>query len=113
MEKDNIPAIAPRINTANLSINKFFNAVINNSYLFNNTKMNAPEIPGRIIAQMAIAPEKNNAIKELFVLKVVNPVNQIANTKPDKMYGKFFLWLPFVCLYTKMAEIKINPRKNE
>ena len=63
--------------------------------------MNAPEIPGRIIAHMAIAPEKNNAIKELFVFKAVNPVNQIANTKPNKTYGKFFLRLTFVFLYTK------------
>ena len=74
--------------------------------------MNAPDIPGRIIAQIAIAPARNNIGNEWVVFMAVNPVNQSEKINPNIIYGKFFSCCLFDCLYTNNADIKINPRKN-
>ena len=52
--------------------------------------MKAPEIPGRIIAHIAFAPERNMIMFEWFVAVFVNPVSIIAKRIPMSSDGMFF-----------------------
>ena len=53
-----IPATAPTKNVIKTGMLNSLTAVMINSYFPNNNRIKAPDIPGRIMAQMAIAPER-------------------------------------------------------
>ena len=57
-EKEVIPIQAPAPNTAITTTSSVFTASIMKKYLPNSTRMKLPEIPGRIMAQMAMAPHR-------------------------------------------------------
>ena len=72
-----------------------------------------PEIPGRIIAQIAIRPDKNMENKESdsgigFIRVIIIPKNN--PTKKNEKSNKF---LAFKFLNIKKAEKNINPKKRE
>lgn len=50
---------APQAKTMIIVISNDFTAFMINSYLPNNNRIKLPEIPGNIIAHIAIAPHKN------------------------------------------------------
>ena len=58
-EKEVIPIKAPTKNTNKTVISSVLTASIIKKYLPNSTKIKLPDIPGNIIAQMAIAPQRN------------------------------------------------------
>ena len=53
------PTTHPAINIEITAISKLFREFKINSYLERNTRINEPLIPGNIIAEIAIAPERN------------------------------------------------------
>lgn len=55
-EKDSKPITQPDKNSANVSTWKPFTAANTGAYIPINNKIKLPEIPGKIIAQIAIAP---------------------------------------------------------
>ena len=59
LENDSKPTTAPANNIATNLKSRLCIASKTGLYAPNNTKINAPEIPGNIIAQIAIAPAKN------------------------------------------------------
>ena len=52
-----IPMTAPTAKSRMIPIRNSLTAAMIYVYFPNNNKMNAPEIPGKIMAQMAMAPE--------------------------------------------------------
>ena len=63
----NKPKIHPKIKTLNTLKSKLFNAFNINSYFDKKTRIKEPLIPGRIIAEIAIAPDRNIKIIEFGV----------------------------------------------
>ena len=59
LENATIPIAAPERKIRIIGISKLDMAVIINRYLPSSSRIKLPEIPGSIIAQMAIAPDRN------------------------------------------------------
>ena len=96
-----------------VTISKFLIANIIVSYIHSNTSMKLPEIPGKIIAQIAIEPQMkihhHDEVTESGVLVgAVMKKARIQNIIKHRIVFQFRL----TCLQRKTAEIKINPKKN-
>ena len=95
-------------------ISKFLIANIIVSYIHSNTSMKLPEIPGKIIAQIAIELQMkihhHDEVIESGVL--VGAVIKKAKTQ-NIIKHRIVFQSRFTCLQRKTAEIKINPRKND
>ena len=95
-------------------ISKFLIANIIVSYIHSNTSMKLPEIPGKIIAQIAIEPQMkihhHDEVIESGVL--VGAVIKKAKTQ-NIIKHRIVFQSRFTCLQRKTAEIKINPTKND
>ena len=75
MENPKIPMNAPAIKTMiSVKFNEFNESSIY-AYCPKSNNKNDPEIPGNIIAQIAIIPEKNNTIRLWLAAIGFNPTN--------------------------------------
>jgi len=85
------------------------------SYCPSKTSIKAPEIPGNIMAQMAINPEKNNTMYECDNVMGLECVSQIAKIAPTKKQTKELNAYPrtFNKSFDKIyKEATIRPKKN-
>jgi hypothetical protein len=57
-EKAIIPIAAPAMKTSRTNMSRFPTASRINLYIPSNTRMKLPEMPGKIMAQMAIDPDR-------------------------------------------------------
>ena len=96
-----------------VAISKFLIANIIASYIHSNTSKKLPEIPGKIIAQMAIEPQMNirhhdEVIESGVLVGAVIKKAKTQNITKHKIVFQFRL----TCFQRNTAEIKINPKKN-
>ena len=95
-------------------ISRFLIANIIVSYIHSNTSMKLPEIPGKIIAQIAIEPQmkihRHDEVIEsgVFVGAVIKKAKTQNITKHKTVFQS-----RLTCLQRNTAEIKINPTKND
>ena len=97
-----------------VTISKFFIASIIVSYIHSNTSMKLPEIPGKIIAQIAIDPQMNvhhqvEVIERGVFVGAVMKKAKIQNIIKHRIVFQSRL----TCFQRNTAEIKINPTKND
>jgi hypothetical protein len=95
-------------------ISKFLIANIIVSYIHSSTSMKLPEIPGKIIAQIAIEPQINahhhdEVIESGVLVGAVMKKAKIHNIIKHRIVFQSRL----TCLQRNTAEIKINPTKND
>ena len=83
------------------------------SYCPKSNNKNDPETPGKIIAQIAIIPEKNRTIKEWFAAIGFKLTNMYVKTAPIMANRIFFKLISFNFLNRITAEAMIKPKKNE
>ena len=97
-----------------VTISKFLMASIMVSYIHSNTSMKLPEIPGKIIAQIAIEPQmKIHHHEEVIESGVfVGAVIKKAKTQ-NIIKHRIVFQSRLTCLQRNTAEIKINPTKND
>ena len=97
-----------------VAISKFLIASIIVSYIHSNTSMKLPEIPGKIIAQIAIDPQiKTHHHEEVIESGVfVGAVIKKAKTQ-NIIKHRIVFQFRLTCLQRNTAEIKINPKKND
>ena len=96
-----------------VTISKFLIANIMVSYIHSNTSMKLPEIPGKIIAQIAIEPQMKTH-HQLEVIDrgvLVGAVIKKAKTQ-NIIKHRIVFQFRLTCLQRNTAEIKINPKKN-
>jgi hypothetical protein len=94
-------------------ISKFLIANIIVSYIHSNTSMKLPEIPGKIIAQIAIEPQMKShhhdeVIESGALVGAVMKKAKTQNITKHRIVFQFRL----TCFQRNTAEIKINPKKN-
>ena len=113
-ENERIQIITHTKNIKIGTISKFFTASIIGSYIHSNTRMKLPEIPGKIIAQIAIAPQMNirrhvDAVdRGAFVGEVIK------NAKAQKIIKQEIVFQSrFTCFHKKTAETSTRPTKND
>ena len=92
-------------------INGFFNVAVMNSYLRKINKINAPLMPGKIMAQMAMIPHRNinhnaSGVATGIILTMMVAA-AIPATKPIPPLPNQF----FTCLPTTNMEAAIRPKK--
>ena len=73
---------------------------------------NDPEIPGRIIAHIAIIPEKNITIKLWFAAIGFKPTKMYDNTIPITVVIISLKFNQSSLVYRIYADARINPKKN-
>ena len=97
-----------------VAISKFLIANIIVSYIQSNTSMKLPEIPGKIIAQIAIEPQmKIHHHDEVIERGVfVGAVMKKAKTQ-NIIKHRIVFQSRLTCLQRNTSEIKINPTKND
>ena len=88
-------------------------AVKIDSYSHNNNNMKLPDIPGKIIAQIAIAPQMKvhrqvDVIESGVLVGAVIKKAKVQNIIKHRIVFQFRL----TCFQRNTAEIKINPKKN-
>ncbi len=107
-----ITAHAAKIQIVTISKSLIANIIV--SYIHSNTSMKLPEIPGKIIAQIAIAPQmKIHHHDEVIESGVfVGAVMKKAKTQKIIKHRVVFQFR-LTCLQRNTAEIKINPKKND
>ena len=95
-------------------ISKFLIANIIVSYIHSRTSMKLPDIPGKIIAQIAIDPQMNVHHHEEVIESgvFVGAVIKKAKTQ-NKIKHRIVFQSRLTCLQRNTAEIKINPTKND
>ena len=114
LENNTIQTIAPITNIHIVVISKFLIASIIVSYVHSKTSMKLPEIHGKIIAQIAIAPQikihrRVEVIESGVLVGAVIKKAIAKNTIRHKIVFQFRL----TCFHKNIAEIKINPTKND
>jgi hypothetical protein len=94
-------------------ISKFFTANIIFSYIHSNTSMKLPEIHGKIIAQIAIAPQMKVHHHEEVIERgsLVGEVMKNAITQ-NIIKHRIVFQFRLTCFQRNTAEIRINPKKN-
>ena len=95
-------------------ISKFLIANIIVSYIHSNTSMKLPEIPGKIIAQIAIDPQMKvhhqvEVIESGVLVGAVMKKAKIQNIIKHRIVFQSRL----TCFQRNTAEVKINPTKND
>ena len=114
LENNMIPIAAPAKKIKIGMISKFFIANIIVSYIHNSTSMKLPDIQGRIMAHIAIAPQINvhhhvDVIESgVLVGEVIKNAN-IQNIIKHITHFQFHL----TCLHKSIDEIRINQKKND
>lgn len=97
-----------------VTISRFLTASMIVSYIHNNTSMKLPEIPGKIIAQIAMEPQISvhrrvdvieRGVFEGFVMKKAKIQNIIRQ--------RIVFQSRLTCFPRNTAEIRINPMKND
>ena len=109
-----IPITAQAAKIQIVAMSKFFTASIIVSYIHSNTSMKLPEIPGKIIAQIAIAPQMKvhhqvEVMERGVLVGAVMKKAKIQNIIKHRIVFQF----RFTCFPRNTAEIKINPTKND
>ncbi len=112
-ENETIPATAPARNSASTGIFSSPTACKINWYLPNSSKMNAPEMPGRIMAQMAMAPDSmmNHHVSGVSAgeATVIHHATAMPASKAAALRQSHFP----TCRATSSAEATISPKKND
>jgi hypothetical protein len=95
-------------------ISKFLIANIIVSYIHSNTSMKLPEIPGKIIAQIAIDPQMkvHHHVEVIERGVFVGAVMKKARTQ-NIIRQRTVFQSRLTCFQRNTAEIKINPTKND
>ena len=75
--------------------------------------MKAPEMPGRIMAQMAMAPDSMTNHQSLGVSAGVAMVIHQAIAAPTAKESRVFQFQCPTCRATRSAEAMISPKKND
>ena len=114
LENSTIPITAHAAKIQIVTMSKFLIASIIVSYIHSNTSMKLPEIPGKIIAQIAIEPQMNThhhdeVIESGVFVGAVMKKAKIQNIIKHRIVFQFRL----TCLQRNTAEIKINPKKKD
>lgn len=96
-----------------VEISKFLITNIIVSYIHSNTSMKLPEIPGKIIAQIAIEPQINTHHHDEVIESgvFVGAVMKKAKTQ-NIIKHRIVFQSRLTCFQRNTAEIKINPKKN-
>ena len=113
-ENNIIPIMAQAKKIKIGTISRFLIANIIVSYIHSNTNMKLPEIPGKIIAQIAIAPHMNihhqvEVIDRGVLVGDVIKKAKIQNIIKQTIAFQFHL----TCFHKSIEEIRINPKKND
>ena len=97
-----------------VAIFKFLIASIIVSYIHSNTSMKLPEIPGKIIAQIAIEPQINTHHHDEVIESGVFVGAVMKKAKIQNIIKQRIVFQSrFTCFQRNTAEIKINPTKND
>ncbi len=111
-EKATMPITQPRAKTRSTGMFSSLTAFMMNSYFPSRTRMKLPEIPGRIIVQMAMAPHSAmNQRSDVVSVGERRQMNAPRATPPINQQRS----LPFHPLMSEsmnMAETIIRPKKN-
>ena len=112
-EKLMMPAAAPTTKITMTGTFRSPTACMMNWYLPSSSRMKAPEMPGRIIAQMAIAPESRINHHVSGVSAGVATVIHHAAAAPIRHAATVCTRQRPICLATSSAEATIRPKKND
>ena len=82
-------------------------------YCPRSSRRNEPEIPGRIIAQMAINPDMNITGSEWLAAIGFKPTNMYERTIPIAVTINILMLISSSCVYRIYDDARISPRKNE
>ena len=105
---------APAKNIQIVPISKFLIASIIVSYIHSNTSIKLPEIPGRIIAQIAIEPHKKVHRQVEVIVRGVFVGDVIKNAIiQNNIRKKTVFQSHLTCFQRKIADINIRPMKND
>ena len=97
-----------------VAISKFLIANIMVSYIHSNTSMKLPEIPGKIIAQIAIEPQMKTHHQLEVIDRGVLVGAVIKKAKTQKTIRHTIVFQSrLTCFQINIAEIRINPKKND
>ena len=113
-ENNTIQIIAQATKIQIVTISRFLIASIIVSYIHSNTSMKLPEIPGKIIAQIAIDPQMKvhhcvEVIESGVLVGAVMKKAKIQNIIKQRVVFQSRL----TCFQRNTAEIKINPTKKD
>ena len=113
-ENKTIPITAQIAKIQIVVISKFLIDNIIVSYIHSNTSMKLPEIPGKIIAQIAIEPQMKvhhhvEVIERGVFVGAVMKKAKIQNIIKHRIVFQS----RFTCFQRNTAEIRINPTKND
>jgi len=109
-----IPITAQAAKIQIVAISKFLIANIIVSYIHSRTSMKLPEIPGKIIAQIAIDPQMkvHHQVEVIERGVFVGAVMKKAKTQ-NIIKQRIVFQFHVTCFQRNTAEIKINPTKND
>lgn len=112
-EKLMMPATAPTTKITMTGIFRSPTACMMNWYLPSRSRMKAPEMPGRIMAQIAMAPDSmmNHHVSGVSV-GVAMVIHHAAAT-PTRHAATVRTFQCPICLATSSAEATISPKKND
>src|SRR5690606_27637287 len=112
-EKLSNPTPQPAANVTITMILKSLSAPVTYSYFFRSSKIKLPDIPGKIIAQIAIIPLKKINQSEVGVSDGVAMVIKYATAIPTNSIKIFIILIYVILLKTATAEATIRPKKND
>ena len=112
-EKEMMPAAAPMTKTTITGMFRSPTACMRYWYLPSSSRMKAPEMPGRIMAQMAMAPESMMNHQSLGVSAGVATVIHQAMAAPTSSEATVEKFQRPICWATSRAEATISPKKND
>tara|TARA_B100000287_G_C20504302_1_gene730406 strand:- start:23 stop:400 length:378 start_codon:yes stop_codon:yes gene_type:complete len=106
------PKMQPEINTLNTLMSKLLSAFNINSYFDKKTRIKEPLIPGKIIAEIAIAPDRKT--KKLEFGLDDGATNEIypETTSPRNNQKEFWKLKSLILFEIKNADEIIKPKKN-
>ena len=113
-ENSTIPITAHAAKIQIVVISKFLIANIIVSYIHSSTSMKLPEIPGKIIAQIAIDPQMkvHHQVEVIESGVLVGAVMKKAKTQ-NIIKQRIVFQSRLTCFQRNTAEIRINPTKND
>ena len=111
-EKHNRPLPAPRIKTSRNSRSRDLTAASTVPYIPSSTRMKLPEMPGRIIAQMARNPDRNTPARPNSILAVGEKAISPAAAAPASRHSRRGAVQPSIWRNNTAADARIRPKKN-
>ena len=97
-----------------VTISRFLTANMIVSYIHSSTSMKLPEIPGKIIAQIAMAPQINVHRQVEVIERGVFDGSVIKKAKIQNIIKHRIVFrFRLTCFPRNTAEIRINPIKND